>query len=153
MSEREVEVESVRWYSCGCEAAEHYNAELERRLEAERQVILWRESAKSRLAAAIKFERERAEQQARAEKAEMERDAISKTATLMTSYARQAEEGLGLTATSPMCVCGHRKLAHAGTSPTWCLVKGGCDCSEFEAPDPSASPTNRGPRTQGGIPE
>jgi hypothetical protein len=135
MSEREVDAESVRWHSCGCEAAGHYNAELERRLEAERQVILWREAAKSRLAAAIKFERERAEQQARAEKAEMERDAVSRTATLMTSYARQAEEALGLTATSPMCVCGHRKRAHADTSPAWCLIKGGCDCSEFEARD------------------
>lgn len=38
--------------------------------EVERQVILWREAARSRLSAALKFERERAEQQHRAERAE-----------------------------------------------------------------------------------
>lgn len=34
---------------------------------------------------------------------------------------------------SPRCVCGHKKLAHASNSPSGCLIKGGCDCAEFEA--------------------
>lgn len=59
--------------------------------ELERQVILWREAAKSRLAAAINFERERAEQEKRADRAEEQRDAVSMTAERMTFYARRAE--------------------------------------------------------------
>lgn len=31
------------------------------------------------------------------------------------------------------CVCGHKMQDHAvGTSAPWCLVKGGCDCHEYE---------------------
>lgn len=32
-----------------------------------------------------------------------------------------------------VCICGHRKPDHASVNPTWCLVKGGCDCHEYEA--------------------
>lgn len=33
-----------------------------------------------------------------------------------------------------VCVCGHAKSEHAThTSAPWCLIKGGCDCHEYEA--------------------
>ena len=32
-----------------------------------------------------------------------------------------------------ICICGHKRSEHAvATSAPWCLVKGGCDCHEFE---------------------
>lgn len=36
-------------------------------------------------------------------------------------------------APTPTCVCGHHKVVHAPTDPSWCLERGGCDCHEYEA--------------------
>lgn len=33
---------------------------------------------------------------------------------------------------APICACGHHKVMHTRTSPRWCLMRGGCDCHEYE---------------------
>jgi hypothetical protein len=59
--------------------------------------------------------------------------------TIAQVWSFLAERGYTITApsvtVSPLCVCEHEKYVHASAQPTWCLVKGGCDCHEFEVAD------------------